>query len=139
MKRLFGKAGNEKGWSLVEVLIAVAILALVAVAFLGGLSASSKAVFTADELNTARNIAEKQMEYVMNQDYDGVSPYEYSQIDLSDYTGYTIDPITESSPYNNVVEMAPSATIHYQKIIIKVFHNGGSQPVITLEDYKVQR
>lgn len=48
---------NSKGVGLIEVIIALAILGIVAVAFLGGLSTSLKAVFISDERSTAQSLA----------------------------------------------------------------------------------
>jgi prepilin-type N-terminal cleavage/methylation domain-containing protein len=53
---------SQKGFSLVEVLVAVAILSLVGVAYMSALSTSSKALLITDEQQTARNIAELQLE-----------------------------------------------------------------------------
>jgi hypothetical protein len=108
------------------------LLGMLAVAFLGGLSASLKAFFLADELETARNIAEKQMEYVMELDY--ATSNQYTPADIStDYPQYTVnDPII-------AVDMTPEGSnLNIQKVAITVYHNGKSEPVITLEDYKVQ-
>lgn len=65
--RLF--TGNSSGIGLIEVLIALAILGVVAVAFLSGLSTSLKAVFISDERSTAVALAQGQMEYVKSEDY----------------------------------------------------------------------
>jgi prepilin-type N-terminal cleavage/methylation domain-containing protein len=55
---------NEKGFSLIEVLISIILVAIVGTAFLSALISSSKAMITADKLATAKNVAETQMEYV---------------------------------------------------------------------------
>jgi prepilin-type N-terminal cleavage/methylation domain-containing protein len=67
---------NERGFTLVEVIIAIALLGIVGVAFLGGLSTASKAIFLADERATAESLARTEMEYVMNQDYSA-APWDY--------------------------------------------------------------
>ena len=124
---------DERGFSLLETIIAIALLAILAVAFLGALSTGLKAVFTADELETARNIAEKQIEYVMKLDY--ATSNQYTPADIStDYPHYTV-----SSPIiaEDITPVGSSKQI--QKIAVIVYHNGKPAPVITLEDYKVQR
>ncbi|GAI53421.1 unnamed protein product, partial [marine sediment metagenome] len=60
---------NEKGFSLVEVLIALAILGIIGVAILFGLATASTALIIADERATAESLARSQMEYVKNQGY----------------------------------------------------------------------
>ena len=70
---------GERGVGLIEVLIALAILGLVAAAFLSGLATATKAVFIADERTTAESLARSQMEYVKNQGYkdaDIFNPYD---------------------------------------------------------------
>ncbi len=60
---------DEKGYSLIEVLISLALLGLIGVAFLSGLATATRAVVITDEHQVARNLAEKQMEYVNGQAY----------------------------------------------------------------------
>ena len=84
---------QEKGFSLIEVAIAIALLGIVAIAFLGGLSTASRAIFIADERATAESLARTQMEYVKSQDYDSDNnPPQYALIpDIP--VGYQIDVI----------------------------------------------
>jgi len=95
---------NERGFTLIEVLIAVALLSIIAVAFLSGLATASKALFIADERATAESLARSQMEYAKNQDYITAADYvpgppptggqvTYDKIDGDDIPipdGYTI-------------------------------------------------
>ena len=128
-----GLMKDERGISLIETIIALAILGILVIAFLGGLSASLKAFFTADELETARNIAEKQMEYVIELDY--ATSNQYTPADIStDYPNYTV-----SNPIIATDITPVGSNIHIQKIYISVYHDDKPEPVITLEDYKVER
>jgi len=61
---------DEKGFSLMEVALAIALLGIVAVAYLGALAAGSRAIIMADERATAESLARTQMEYVRQQPYD---------------------------------------------------------------------
>ena len=65
---------NQKGISLIEVIIALAILGVIAVAFLGGLMTSLKAVSIADERSTAQSLSQSQMEYVKSLNYTDADP-----------------------------------------------------------------
>jgi len=133
---------SEKGFTLVETIIALLLLGIVAVAFLGGLSTASKAIFIADERATAESLARTQMEYVKNLPYDDdATSYEASV--PQDYVdaGYeaTIDVVRLLSDPDDP-ESAPLEGI--QKITITVEHLG--RPIITsgnctLEGYKVNR
>ena len=127
---------SSKGFSLIEVLIALAILGLVAAAFLGGLATASKAMFIADKRTTAESLARSQMEYVKNQDYDAINdPPVYAKLlDIPD--GFNIDDITafRLDPNDNGTENDDGI----QKIIVTV-RLDTSEVIILLEDYKVNR
>jgi len=122
---------NEKGMSLIEVLIALAILGLVAAAFLSGLATASRALIIADERTTAESLARSQMEYVKEQDYDYNDSQLYEQVDVESLThpGYFISVDADPLRY-------PDDGI--QKITVTVDHQN-KEEVITLEGYKVNR
>jgi prepilin-type N-terminal cleavage/methylation domain-containing protein len=62
--------GSTRGFTLIEVVIAIAILGTIAITFLGALSTSSLALITADQRATAESLARSQMEFVKNQGYN---------------------------------------------------------------------
>lgn len=62
--------GNSRGLTLVEVLIAIALIGIVSVAIFGALSTSSKTVYLADERTTAESLARMQMEHIKGQGYN---------------------------------------------------------------------
>ena len=53
--------------------MALVILGTFGTVLLGGLAVATKATPIADETSTAQNLAETQLEYVLNQDYDHVN------------------------------------------------------------------
>ncbi len=142
---------DERGVGLIEVLIALAILGLVAAAFLSGLATASKAVFIADERTTAKSLARSQMEYAKNQ------PYEYApddgQVTYDKITGipdgYTIWSENRAGvalentiyvygvPWDNDEDEAATTDAGLQRIKLVIKHHG--KEIITLEDYKVDR
>lgn len=112
---------NEKGFTLIEVVIALLLLGIIASGFLMTLSTATKAILVADERTTAESLARSQMESIKEQPYAGT----YSIIATpSDYE--IVSPITVSE-----------LQVGLQKITVTVNHDG--EPVITLEDYKVDR
>ena len=132
--------GNSKGVSAIEVIIALAILGIVAVAFLGGLYTALNATSIADERSVAQSLAQSQMEYVKSCEYQvGASPsYEQTDVPSPDHAGYTIsvdappiDPAT-GAPLAN-----PGDDMGIQKITITIKHQGNE--VFTLEGYKLDR
>lgn len=116
---------GQKGFSLVEVLVTIAILALVASAFIGSLSTGAIATRLQGEDVTARNLAQSQMEKLKTAVYDsgGAS---YSSIGTP--SGYSISISTDPAIY---------ADANIQKLTVTVSHN--SSLVFTMEDYKVNR
>ena len=62
-------AWSQKGLSLIEVLIAVAILGIVAVVFLSSLATSSKATIIADERTNAESLSRSELEYIKSQPF----------------------------------------------------------------------
>jgi prepilin-type N-terminal cleavage/methylation domain-containing protein len=66
-----GKAfqGRSGGFTLIEVLVALALFGLIAVTFAGGLATASRAVLIADIRTNAESLARTEMEYVKSQTY----------------------------------------------------------------------
>lgn len=117
------KAKSQAGSSLIETVIALALLGIIAAAFLNALATSSSARVIADERSSGRIIAESQMENIKQQTY----AFSYGPAPISaDYVGYTAD--------INVDNMRNS---HIQKIIVTVRHN--EKLITSLESYKVNR
>ena len=121
---------RESGATLLETVVALAILGTIAVTFLSGLATTSKAAFTADERATAESLAQSQMEWAQNADY------------VYSATQYSPAPIPSSKDYINysaniTAEPLDSPDDGIQKITATVKHSG--EGVITLEGYKVDR
>jgi prepilin-type N-terminal cleavage/methylation domain-containing protein len=123
MKKIKVNWKSQKGFSLVEVLVSVALLSIIGVAFLSSLGTASKTLMLTDEKQTARNIAELQMEYIKSQSWSiNYSPMEEIP---ANYPGYSTE-INTSAPR--------SPDINLQKIEVTVLHHG--EPVYTLVSYK---
>ena len=127
-----GLLGGQRGVSLIEVVVAVAILGLISTAYLSALVSSSKTQNVDQTLASAMHLAESQMEYVMNQPY-AVS-YASDAAISSNYPGYSV-----AISATNVTSRDASL----QKICVTVSH--GVRPIImsaaddcTLASYKVQ-
>ena len=114
---------NEKGFSLLEVIIAIALLSTIGVAFLGGLGTASKATITTDEHQTASNFAETVMEFVKNEGYAD---------------SYTPPPIpAEYAGYIAAINVESLQDTDIQKIVVTINHNG--KVPMRLEGYKVRQ
>jgi len=128
MLRIFN--GRESGVTFLETIVALAILGVIAVTFLNGLTTASKATFIADEQTTAESLAQSQMEWVKNADYS-YNATAYSPVPIpvgKDYINYSV--IITASPLHD-----PDDGI--QKITVTVKHS--DEGVIKLEGYKVDR
>jgi len=72
MKRLIKKLRqNQHGFTLIEVLVAVALLSILGSGIMGALTLSSRVLLATNIKENSMNIAQSQMEYVKNQDYVG--------------------------------------------------------------------
>ncbi len=141
---------NEKGFNLIEVIIAIALLGIIGVVILSALATASKAIFIADERATAESLARSQMEYVKSQDYiyynvgghavyDEITPSD-SNYSIS-FTVVPFDPVTGgdytvTNPGDDIPIFDYDDGI--QKITVTVEHLGKGV-IITLEGYKVDR
>jgi prepilin-type N-terminal cleavage/methylation domain-containing protein len=119
------KMRRRKAFTLIEVIICLAILGIIAVGILGALTSSSKATITADLKDTGRALAQSQMEYVKKLTYS--STYAPDTIPAS-YAGY-------SASISAVPAVQRDSFV--QLITITIQHNG--QTITTLEDCKTRR
>ncbi len=147
---------QEKGFSLIEVALAIALLGIVAIAFLGALATGSKAIFLADERATAESLARTEMEYVMNQEYSA-APWAY-ELPLhtpsnpppdppswwvtntpalpEGYDNYTVNVSTERlDPKGDGFDSDDGL----QKIIVSVKHLGKPEAIVILVNYRSLR
>ena len=127
--------GDQKGQSLIEVLIALAILGIVAVTFLIALTTSSTAVIIADERTTAESLARSELEYVKNSPYNPSYPPTYSIDPTINITGYL--PVITAMSLDPVTYSEATVDTGLQKITVDVYHQGNL--VLTTSNYKVRR
>jgi type II secretory pathway pseudopilin PulG len=127
----FRSAPNgEQGLNLIEVLIALGIMAAVAVVFLAGMSTSSRAVMVSREQISAESLAKSQMESIKQQDYRVDQLYaKLAPIP----TGYDIQIAVQLLDPR---EDASGEDEGLQKITVTILRNGDT--VFTLEGYKCQ-
>jgi len=138
--------GHSRGFSLIEVVIAIALIGIIAVAVLSALSTASISLIIADKRATAESLARSQLEYVKNQDYIDYSDPDRDPADYDvicevmecpeDYTvevvAEPIDPDTYQ-PYEKE-DGAFEKDDGIQKI--KAIVSYDSEAVITMEGYK---
>jgi len=121
---------RESGTTLIEAVVALAILGTIGVTFLSGLTTTSKAAFISDEQATAESLAQSQMEWVKN------ASYSYNA------TGYTSAPIPTVKDYLNYSATIVAAPLHnpddgIQRLTVTVKRY--DETTTKLEGYKVDR
>jgi type II secretory pathway pseudopilin PulG len=118
--------------TMIEVVIALGIMAAVAVIFLVGMTTSSRAVIVSQEQVTGESLAKSQMESIKQQDYRVSLQYDklvLSQEDIN--AGYDIVITAERLNPRGDAEATDDGL---QKITVTVTRAGNT--VFTLEGYK---
>lgn len=136
-----GKSGlkalirGQKGFSLVEVLVAVAILAVIGVAFLSALTTGYLALVLADEDTVAESLTRTEFENIRNADYPIVLPDSGAGI-VGNYPAHR-DVV--GGLYSVDIEVGalgdPTQESPMQLITVRISHQG--ELVLTTETYKV--
>jgi len=123
IKELVEKMNSEKGSSLIETIVALALLGIISVAFLGALATTSNSRLIADEHVSARILAESQLEYIKKQTY----AFSYDPVPIpAEYAGYSATIDVDNLRNGNI-----------QKITVTVRHH--DKDIETLESYKLNR
>jgi type II secretory pathway pseudopilin PulG len=110
----------EKGISLLETILALAIMGIISASFLGATATTSTARLTADERASGKILAESLMEGIKKDLYTA----SYNITIPSEFAGYTANVTVVEN--NNI-----------QDITISIHHR--NREVLTLESYKVNR
>ena len=114
---------SEKGSTLVEAVVALALIGMIGVCFLSAVATSSSSRMIADEQTSGRILAESQMEEIRKMSYS----LTYDPIPIPD----------EYSGYSALVDIDPFRNGSIQKITITITHR--DKEVASLESYKVNR
>ena len=114
------RACKESGDSLVEVLVAVAIISAALVILVASLSTGAFGVRTANRLTTATNLTSAQLESVKGAPYDAAGAY----------------PLVSAPPGYTVTVSTDVITTGLQIVTVTVSYEGGD---LTVSNYKVDR
>ena len=107
MKILRKLKRGQKGFGLVEAIIALGLLGIIGIAFLGTLANASNAIIHSDGRTTAESLARSEMEYVKSQEY---IDYSVADHDVYDSLDAPADYILETTvapfdPYSTAEEL----------------------------------
>jgi prepilin-type N-terminal cleavage/methylation domain-containing protein len=122
---------NEQGFVLLEVLIAIAIIGVIAAGFLGAMHNATTAALKTDRIDTARTLAEGQMEYIKQLGFaTSYSPGDLNVYDsihnqFFNYPGYSATITTVNAAQRDA---------NIQKVTVTIKYMGST--VLTLDDCK---
>lgn len=122
---------KQRGFSLIEVLLAMAIVGILVTAIPGGLSVAHRTTVISNELTTAESLGRSQMDYIQNQTYDKTNNPPVYTVLSNLPTGYSItylsarlDPLGDGTNKDDGL----------QQITVTIKH--GDKVVYTLVDFK---
>lgn len=128
---------SQKGFSFIEILVGLALLGIIGVAFLSGLFTTFKGVAVSQEKVTTESLAKSQAEYIKAQDYVAVADYDpsnpanrYELIDIPAglvAAGYSVS----ISPPQEVISN-DEGSFELQSAVVTVKRNGQSKLSITI-------
>jgi len=147
-KSRFRPFRGQRGLTFVEVLVAVAILGAIGVAFMTAMTTAHKSVGVLDEKTQAKALAHSQLEQIKDAPYPVEEPF-YG----TDVYPVTVDLPTQYSMVINVVpptcigeadnctpleELLGGDVTTIQEITVSIFRTGseGDRPVFSLSCYK---
>lgn len=116
---------DEGGFSIVEGLVAIAILGTILTGFMVAMGTGSLAVRVLDVETAVQRLASNQLEYTKSYTFDA-GAVTYPAVETPD--GYSV---------SVVVTPVADSDDHLQKITVTVSHQSGA--VFTVDDYKVDR
>jgi len=123
IRRIHALLREQKGMTLIDTLVALAILGAVGIAFMNALSAGSSASGQVDEVAMTEKLVRNQLEGIKNASYDITAPYEYPIVD-------------HPANYPVSVDIEPNGDNTLQDITITVSHEG--ETLITVDTLKVK-
>jgi type II secretory pathway pseudopilin PulG len=113
---------HEKGNSLIEIIISLALLGTVSVLFLGGVINSTNARVSIDARSSSKILAEGIIDTVKKMNFDA---------------SYNVTIPQEFSTYSANLTVTSMSNGNIQKLTVVISHL--NKQVLTLEDYKVNR
>lgn len=120
---------GEKGFTIIETLVALALLGIIAVVLLSGVATASKASSIANERAIAESLVHSEAEYVKSCAYqDSASEYPVDP-SLTVPDSWTVPP--------PVVGLVHATDDGIQEVTVTAEHNG--EEVLSLKIYKVDR
>jgi len=129
---------GQRGFLLIDVLVGLAIVGLITVAFLSGLTTALKAVSLSQERVSVESLVKSQIEYIKTQAYVAVD--DYSPDDPDNRYEVIVIPDLAAAGYSvELIDMNPPPTIlseaggyELQKITVAVKRDGQAKLVVSI-------
>lgn len=118
---------KKKGQTFIELTIAIAVIVMVIIGLLQGLTVGIMGTYRDSQINTALHLAQSQMEYIKSLPYDDEPPFEYGTVP-EEHPGYDIE-VTVDPDYEYGVP-------GLQKVTVNISYDGKS---VVLQVYKTDR
>jgi prepilin-type N-terminal cleavage/methylation domain-containing protein len=120
---------KQRGFVLVEALVALTIVGVMSVVLLGGIATSSKATIVTGEQEIAESLVRTEIEYVKNHSY------------LSYPSTYPLDP-NMTIPSAWTIPLPSTSKVHatddgIQIVTVSAVHQG--RTILTIQSFKVNR
>ena len=122
---VFNRLGDQRGLTLVELLMALAIISLVAVSFVPGLSLGSTAAGRGSQETISQNLARRQTEYVKSFTYNSLA------------TTYPKIPAPANYAISVSVDGISGGDGNIQQVTVSVAYRGDT--IVTTDSLKVNR
>ncbi len=139
---------NQKGLTLIEVLVGIAIIGIIASAFLFAIATAGKANIISDERATAESLARSQFESIKKEGYQPAAAngeFIYTKlVDIPEHfeiwsynrVGNIVSDII-GVPWDTQSYEASASDIGIQRIFLVIKHDG--KIVLEIEEYKLDR
>ena len=132
---------SENGFSLIETLVALALLGIIAVGFISALGTTARAVMVSQERVAAEGLGKSQLEYIKVQDYTPTANYDpddpanrYDLINVSDdLVAKSYD--VEINPPETITSPPGGEYFELQCITVVVRRDG--EQILAISGYKV--
>jgi len=156
MRGFYRISRKEKGFTLIEVIVSLAIISVIVIAFFTAIATSGKALLTLQEKTIADSIAQSVIETVKQMTYtstDGTHIYitgqdtasfilenpNYSIWSVTDWSGSEKTLLEGVIAVNWDINNNSPVNIDNKLQRIEVIIKNGTKEVVTLESYKVDR